>query len=499
MKIMNNNMERVVENGELMIRFLAQFQNFETENYQLQFQNQQLSDENLLLRNVLQGIQQQLFAAEATITQLQHGKQHKELTVSTKSSSCLSPNNSPDPLAEESKQRPSITAISLERIQKQVLKYVSEDRHEMAMLLCTEAVDELEWACGHDHPDVATILNTLAQLYRDQCNYKEARRLLNDVLAIREKTLGVHPDVVATLHHLTVLYENCGNSQEAEIFCSKALDTQVRLVGKSHPDVAKNFRDLALLCQNQLKFDKANFYYEQALQIYETVLGPDDPNAAATRDNFAIFYVTQGKFKEAEILYKTVLTWVHELKFGPIADDNKTIWQMAEQREVDKGISRDNTPYNLYGSWHRIDVVNTSTVQETLIKLGTLYRNQGKHAAASTLEKRSTIVDRPAESRSLNEWKCYKAHDDDDDAVVSFRTGNNQEPHRPSERRSGRSYPGGEQRRLPVVWCATRSLRSPAVGRSGSALTRLNIGAGCARDSDRTGALLFSGYAAVNC
>ncbi|XP_053691948.1 kinesin light chain-like [Sabethes cyaneus] len=379
---MNNNFERKSENGELMMRFLAQFQNFETKKRQLQCHNQQLTEENLLLRNALQGIQQQLFAAESTILQLQHEKQFVK--------------------------EPPISAISPDKIQQQVLKYVSQDRHEMAMLLCTDAVDELERTFGHDHPDVGAILSTLAQIYRDQCNYKEARRLLHDVLAIREKTLGVHPDVVATLHNLTTLYDNCGNSQQAEIFCSKALDMQVRLVGESHPDVAKNLHVLAFLCQNQQKFGKAGFYYERALQIYETVLGPDDPNTDATRNNLAICYVTQGKFNYAEVLYKTVLTRVHELKFGPITVDNKTIWQMAEQREVDKGLSRDNTPYNLYGSWHRIDMVNSSTVQETLRKLATLYRKQGKHAAASTLENcaaRMTLADQVPSAKERRKIK----------------------------------------------------------------------------------------------
>ncbi|XP_053691882.1 kinesin light chain-like [Sabethes cyaneus] len=186
MENMNNNLERKSENGELMMSFLAQFQNFETRKRQLQFQNQQLTKENLLLRNTLQGIQQQLFAAESTILQLKHGKQYEEFKVRQQaiSSSCLTPHKLPDPSAEE----PTISAISPDKIQKQVLKYVSEDRHEMAMVLCTDAVDELERTCGHDHPDVAKILSTLAQIYRDQCNNKEARRLLKNVLAIREKT-----------------------------------------------------------------------------------------------------------------------------------------------------------------------------------------------------------------------------------------------------------------------------------------------------------------------
>ncbi len=56
-------------------------------------------------------------------------------------------------------------------------------------------------------PDVATMLNILALVYRDQSKFKEASALLNDALAIREKTLGPdHPAVAATLNNLAVLY-----------------------------------------------------------------------------------------------------------------------------------------------------------------------------------------------------------------------------------------------------------------------------------------------------
>jgi kinesin light chain len=51
------------------------------------------------------------------------------------------------------------------------------------------------------------MLNILALIYRDQSKFKEACILLNDVLSIREKTLGSdHPVVAATLNNLAVLY-----------------------------------------------------------------------------------------------------------------------------------------------------------------------------------------------------------------------------------------------------------------------------------------------------
>ncbi len=66
------------------------------------------------------------------------------------------------------------------------------------------------------HPDVATMLNILALVYRDQNKFKEALQLLTEALTIREKTLGLeHPAVAATLNNLAVLYGKKNRYKEA--------------------------------------------------------------------------------------------------------------------------------------------------------------------------------------------------------------------------------------------------------------------------------------------
>lgn len=67
---------------------------------------------------------------------------------------------------------------------------------------------------------------------RDQNKYKEAAHLLNDALAIREKTLGKdHPAVAATLNNLAVLYGKRGKHKEAEPLCKRALDIREKVGG----------------------------------------------------------------------------------------------------------------------------------------------------------------------------------------------------------------------------------------------------------------------------
>jgi len=115
----------------------------------------------------------------------------------------------------------------LKTLHNLVIQYASQGRYEVAVPLCRQALEDLEKTSGHQRklnfpisinlisksfffyldPDVATMLNILALVYRDQSKFKEASALLNDALAIREKTLGSdHPAVAATLNNLAVLY-----------------------------------------------------------------------------------------------------------------------------------------------------------------------------------------------------------------------------------------------------------------------------------------------------
>ena len=41
-----------------------------------------------------------------------------------------------------------------------------QGRYEVAVPLCKQALEDLEKSSGHDHPDVATMLNILALVYR---------------------------------------------------------------------------------------------------------------------------------------------------------------------------------------------------------------------------------------------------------------------------------------------------------------------------------------------
>ena len=54
----------------------------------------------------------------------------------------------------------------LKTLHNLVIQYAAAGRYEVAVPLCRQALEDLEKTHGHDHPDVATMLNILALVYR---------------------------------------------------------------------------------------------------------------------------------------------------------------------------------------------------------------------------------------------------------------------------------------------------------------------------------------------
>ncbi|CAG5127376.1 unnamed protein product, partial [Candidula unifasciata] len=408
--------------GQVMMDLSNYLQKVEAEKQKLRAQVRRLCQENGWLRDELATTQQKLQLSEQRVATLEEEKKHLEFMNEMKKYDD-SDNSTAAPQSEKEAETPSqlddlgfpdgdddvspevlspsqpsamAHAASggyeiparLRTLHNLVIQYASQGRYEVAVPLCKQALEDLEKTSGHDHPDVATMLNILALVYRDQGKYKEAANLLNDALNIREKTLGPdHPAVAATLNNLAVLYGKRGKYKEAEPLCKRALEIREKVLGKDHPDVAKQLNNLALLCQNQGKYEEVEKYYLRALEIYKKKLGADDPNVVKTQNNLASAYLKQGKYKQAEVLYKEVLTRAHEKEFGKVEGENKPIWMRAEEREENKGKTKEGQPLPEYGGWHKNARVDSPTVTTTLKNLGALYRRQGKYEAAETLEE----------------------------------------------------------------------------------------------------------------
>ncbi|KAI6185300.1 Kinesin light chain [Aphelenchoides besseyi] len=466
-KILSKNLDSIqlgIEEAHVMMSLAAHLQQMEAEKQKLKSQVKRLCQENAWLRDELNSVQQQHQMVGQQLAQLEEENKHLEFMLSIKKYDEDQPSDYKE--ANPQEQRPDshsqtlqelgfgpededemngtnqfvsqptpATAMAasasggyeiphrLRTLHNLVIQYAAQGRYEVAVPLCKQALEDLEKNSGHNHPDVATMLNILALVYRDQQKFKEASHLLNEALSIREKCLGEsHPAVAATLNNLAVLHGKRGKYKEAEPLCKRALEIREKVLGSEHPDVAKQLNNLALLCQNQGKYEEVEKYYKRALEIYESKLGPNDVNVAKTKNNLSSAYLKQSKYKEAELLYKQILSQAHEHEFGKPTEDNRVIWQIAEDREVNK--QTDPTEDQEHIKWLKC-VKDNPTVAVTLKNLGLLYRKQGKYEAANVLEDTALRAKKECNGQAPSDFPMPSLTDEMSMSRMSMSQSNN--------------------------------------------------------------------------
>lgn len=170
---------------------------------------------------------------------------------------------------------------------------------------------------GPEHPDTASSLNNLAELYRNQGRYAQAEPLFQRALAIREQVLGPeHPNTAASFNNLAALYYNQGLYPQAEPLYQRALAIREKVLGPEHPDTALSLNNLAALYSHQGLHAQAALLSQRALAICEKVLGPEHPNTAISLNNLAARHSAQGHYAQAEPLYQRALA-ILEKALGP--------------------------------------------------------------------------------------------------------------------------------------------------------------------------------------
>uniref|UniRef100_A0A2I3GDG4 Kinesin light chain n=1 Tax=Nomascus leucogenys TaxID=61853 RepID=A0A2I3GDG4_NOMLE len=163
----------------------------ESEKQKLRAQVRRLVQENQWLREELAGTQQKLQRSEQAVAQLEEEKQHLLfMSQIRKLDEDTSPNEEKgdvpkdtldDLFPNEDEQSPAPSPgggdvsgqhggyeipARLRTLHNLVIQYASQGRYEVAVPLCKQALEDLEKTSGHDHPDVATMLNILALVYR---------------------------------------------------------------------------------------------------------------------------------------------------------------------------------------------------------------------------------------------------------------------------------------------------------------------------------------------
>jgi tetratricopeptide (TPR) repeat protein len=232
----------------------------------------------------------------------------------------------------------------------------AQGKYDESILLFTRSLEIKRKVLGEEDPDVATSLNNLAESFRSQGKYNEAEPLFQQSLAIKRKVCAIHlaawsrdhsckvfgeehTDVATSLNSLAELLRAQGKYDEAEPLSQQSLaiwrkvcaihlaawsrDHSCKVFGEEDPAVATALNNLAGLLDTQGKYDEAEPLYQQSLAINRKVraihlaasscnhsckvLGEEHPHVATSLYNLAGLLKDQGKYDEAEPLYRRSL------------------------------------------------------------------------------------------------------------------------------------------------------------------------------------------------
>jgi nephrocystin-3 len=176
-------------------------------------------------------------------------------------------------------------------------------------------IDERRY--GPDHPNVATILNNLAELLRATNRLAEAEPLMRRALEIDENSYGPkHPHVATNLNNLASLLTAMNRLAEAEPMMRRALAIDENSLGLNHPNVSRDLTNLAQLLLAANRLDEAEPLMRRALAIDERSYGPNNPEVALDLNNLAGLLFAANRLAEAEPLLRQALA-INEQSYGP--------------------------------------------------------------------------------------------------------------------------------------------------------------------------------------
>jgi len=272
----------------------------------------------------------------------------------------------------------------------------AQGKHAQARPLCEKALEIKHRLLTDDHPDTAACYIHLATILTYQGKYAQAQPLFEKALEIRRRLLtDDHADTAESYNVLAINLSKQGKYAQAQPLYEKALEIRRRVLTDDHLDTAASYNNLANNLQERGKYAQAQPLHEKALEIYRRLLTDDQPETAASYNNLAINLNAQGKYSQAQPLYEKAL----EIKRRLLTDDHP-----------DSAASYNNLAINLmdqgkYAQAQPLDEkaleikrrLLTDDHRDTAVSYANLAINldkQGKYAQAEPLFEKAVEIDR---------------------------------------------------------------------------------------------------------
>jgi TonB family protein len=165
--------------------------------------------------------------------------------------------------------------------------YVLRGAFNDAAPLLTRALSISERNADAEQSDIAICLNDLARICLKQNAYGLAEPLLTRLVAIKQSKGEYHPEVATVLASLASVRQGLGHHESAEQLWRRVLDIRERTLAPNHFSVASALEHLAESCAARGKFEEALQLYQRAQTIRQLTLGNNHASVRISRDRIA--------------------------------------------------------------------------------------------------------------------------------------------------------------------------------------------------------------------
>jgi TonB family protein len=164
---------------------------------------------------------------------------------------------------------------------------ITRGNPEAAEPLLTRALAISERTLGRDHPDLVVLLNDLSRHYLKQSAYAFAEPLLIQLYSIKRAKGEDHPEVATVLASLAAVRQALGRHDAAEQLWRRVLEIRERTLAPNHFATATAIEHLAETCAARGKLGEALQLFQRALAMRELTLGASHPSLRVSRERIA--------------------------------------------------------------------------------------------------------------------------------------------------------------------------------------------------------------------
>ena len=140
---------------------------------------------------------------------------------------------------------------------------------------------------GTENPDLVILLNDLTRLYLKQSAYGSAEPLLLRLVDLKRSKGEDHPEVATVLASLATVRQALGMHESAEQLWRRVVDIRERTLAPNHFAMASALEHLGDACAARGKIREALAAFQRALTIREKTLGNEHPSLRIARERIA--------------------------------------------------------------------------------------------------------------------------------------------------------------------------------------------------------------------